>query len=58
MHGREARLPLEVEKSEVVTDVAQLGDVQGTIDRLTTLREMFPDASKNIESAQKAKGAV
>ena len=54
MHGREARLPLEVEKSEVVSDVAQLGDVQGTIDRLTALREkMFPDASKNMESAQK-----
>ena len=54
MHGREARLPLEVEKSEVVSDVAQLGDVQDTIDRLTALREkMFPDASKNIESAQK-----
>lgn len=54
MHGREARLPLEVEKSEVVSDVTQLGDIQSTIDRLTSLREkMFPDASKNIDSAQK-----
>ena len=38
MHGREAKLPLEIENSNVVSDVAQLGDIQDTIDRLTTLR--------------------
>lgn len=38
----------------MVSDVTQLGDIQSTIDRLTALREnMFPDASKNIDSAQK-----
>ena len=54
MHGREAKLPLEIENSNVVSDVVQLGDIQDTIDRLTTLRaKIFADASKNIDSAQK-----
>ena len=37
MHGREAKLPLEIENSNVGSDVAQLGDIQDTINRLTTL---------------------
>ena len=53
MYGREARLPLEAEKSSVIVDPSQLADVQQTIDRLSRVREkIFPAASKNIESSQ------
>ena len=53
MYGREARLPLEAEKSCVIADPSQLADVQQTIDRLSRVREnIFPTALKNIESSQ------
>ena len=54
MHGREARFPLEAEESSVITGVAELGDVQHTIERLSELREkIFASANKNIEASQK-----
>ena len=53
MHGREARFPLEVEKSIIACDVEELGSIEDTIDRLTTLQQkIFVDAKKNIDSRQ------
>lgn len=52
MHGREARLPLEVEKSEEISS-GQLGDVQVAIDRLETVRkDIFPQVSERIDKNQ------
>ena len=49
MHGREARFPLEVEKSEVT----ELGNVHDTLSSLQTLRaKVFPEVSKNIDASQ------
>lgn len=53
MHGREAWFPLEVEKSTIRCDIGELGSVEDTIDRLTTLKEkIFVDAKKNIDVSQ------
>ena len=49
MHGREARFPLEVEKSEV----NELGNVHETLSCLQKLRaKVFPEVSKNIDASQ------
>ena len=54
MHGREARFPLEAEESSVISVVAELGDVQYTIEHLSEIRgKVFANASKNIEASQK-----
>ena len=52
MHGREARLPLEMEKTSAVHDPTQLQSVQHAIDRLQAVREIFSDVSKNIHISQ------
>ena len=53
MHGREARLPLEIEKADAVSETTQLGDVQHTIDRLCALKDkVFSDVSGNIQTSQ------
>lgn len=53
MYGREARLPLEVEKAHVDCDISELGDVQNAIDCLSRMREkIFSDASQNIKKCQ------
>lgn len=49
MHGREARLPMEVEKLSTTLDV----NIDTTIERLRRVREeIFPIAKKNIEESQ------
>ena len=49
MHGKEARLPLEVDKSRPTEDF----DITSTIARLEKVREqIFPIAKKNIELSQ------
>lgn len=58
MHGREAKFPLENEKTtnSVLPDTTQEGDtydLQATIDRLTHLKEtVFGAASDNISNSQ------
>lgn len=53
MHGREARLPLEAEKSTVISDPSQLADVTNVVHRLNVVREkIFPTAKKNIDTSQ------
>ena len=55
MHGREARFPLEVEKSTEVNgyEDGKFGDVQKTLRRLQALKEkIFPEVSKNIDTSQ------
>ena len=56
MYGREARLPLEAEKSNAIDDPTQLADVQERIDRLSQLREkIFPIAKNNADDSQKSR---
>lgn len=51
MHGREAKFPLEAEKSP---GQSQLADVQERIDYLSKLKDaIFPTAKKNIDNSQK-----
>lgn len=53
MHGREAKLPLEAEKSEEILHSSQLADVQVTIDRLQGVRKnIFPQVSECINKSQ------
>ena len=55
MHGREARFPLEVEKSTEVNgyEDGKFGDVQKTVRRLRALKEkIFPEVSKNIDTSK------
>ena len=54
MHGRQAKFPMEIEKTEAVSDVTKLGDMQNTIDSLISLREhIFPKAHQNITKSQR-----
>ena len=49
MHGREACLPMEVEKSNSATDAS----IDTTIERLQKVRqEIFPVAKQNIDESQ------
>ena len=53
MHGRQAKFPMEIEKTEAVSDVTKLGDMQNTIDSLISLREhIFSKAHQNITKSQ------
>ena len=53
MHGREARLPLEVEKADFIADSKQLPEINGRIQQLTKLKdELFPAVMANIDIAQ------
>ena len=54
IHGREARLPLEVEKAEPITDTKQLPEIDSRIDQLTKLKDkIFPAVMANIDMAPK-----
>ena len=54
MHGRQAKFPMEIEKTEAVSDVTKLGDMQNTINSLISLREhIFPKAHQNITTNKK-----
>ena len=54
MYGREARFPLEVEKSPTCSDLNQLPGVDEVVSRLTSVRETsFPAAEQNIIASQK-----
>ena len=51
MHGREARFPLEAEKSSAAN--LKMENVQERIDHLSKLKEdIFPIAKKNIHHSQ------
>ena len=53
MHGREARLPLEVEKAQPIADTKQLPEIDRRIDQLTKLKDkIFPAVMANIDMAQ------
>ena len=53
MHGREARLPLEVEKADFIAGSKQLPEINGRIEQLTKLKEeIFPAVMANIDIAQ------
>ena len=55
MHGREARLPLEIEKANIDDDdiTAPVG-IEATIGHLQQVKEkIFPKVSENIEKSQK-----
>ena len=53
MHGREARLPLEVEKADVIAGSKQLPEINGRIEQLTKLKEeIFPAVMANIDIGQ------
>ena len=54
MYGREAKLPLEVEKAGVPVDSDQLPCVERRIEQLSNLKDsIFPAVKINIEKAQK-----
>ena len=53
IHGREARLPLEVEKADFIADSKQLPEINRIIEQLTKLKdEIFPAVMANIDIAQ------
>ena len=53
MHGREARLPMEVEKAEAVLGINPLSELDRRIDQLSNLKdEIFPVVKANIDKAQ------
>ena len=54
MYGREARFPLEVEKSATSSDSRDIADIDRVVSRLTTVKETsFPRAEENILASQK-----
>lgn len=55
MHGREAKFPLEAEKStSTCSELITEEDVQERIDRMRNLKDsIFPAAKENIDSSQK-----
>ena len=54
MYGREAKLPLEVEKEKIDSKSNELGEVEQAINHLQSIRdEVFPVVVSNIDASQK-----
>ena len=53
MYGREAKLPLEMEKADAIVDIEQLPEVDQRIEQMSKVKdEVFPAVKANIIKAQ------